>query len=175
MKKISQIIDKISDLGAYLVCVAVVIALGLTAAEIVARSFFHATTYIANEYTGYCMALICFFGYGYCLKGNGHIRMNMIDKRLKGSALYIYYIILDVIGFVICIYMTKYLVESWLDIYQLQTRSIQVSRTLLWIPQVVLPIGSFFLSLQFVSEIMKNILLMKGDADIQPEESKEFI
>lgn len=175
MKKISQIIDKISNFGAYLVCIAVVVALGLTATEIVARSFFNATTYIANEYAGYCMAMICFFSYGYCLKENGHIRMNVIDKRIKGNALHIYHIVLDVVGIVICVYMTKYLVESWLDIYQLQTRSIQVSRTLLWIPQIVLPIGSFFLSLQFVSEIIKNILLIKGDADIHTGESKEFI
>lgn len=175
MKKISQIIDKISDIGAYLVCIAIIVALVLTATEVVVRSFFHSTIYIANEYGGYCMAMICFFSYGYCLKENGHIRMNMIDKRLKGTTLHIYHLVLDLVGLVVSIYMTKFLIESWVDIYQLQTRSIQVSRTLLWIPQIVLPIGSVALCLQFVSEIIKSILLMRGDTDIHIEEGKDFI
>lgn len=175
MKKISNFIDRISTFGAYIVCVAIIVALALTATEVVVRSVFHSTIYIANEYGGYCMAMICFFSYGYCLKENGHIRMNMVDKRLKGNVLHAYHIILDVVGLAVSIYMTKFLIESWIDIYQLQTRSIQVSRTLLWVPQIVLPIGSVFLCLQFVSEIIKNILLMRGDTDIHMEESKDFI
>ena len=173
MKRITQVIDKCSTIGAYIVCVAIVVALVLTAAEIVARSFFHTTIYIATEYSGYCMAMICFFSYGYCLKENGHIRMNMIDKRLKGNVLHGYHLVLNVIGLAVCIYMTRFLLESWIDIYNLQTRSIQISRTLLWIPQIVLPVGSFFLCLQFVSEVLKNILLMRGE-DIHMNESKDF-
>lgn len=176
MKKIVKAIDTISDICALLVCIAIVASLILTVAEILARSLFNSTTYIANEYTGYCMALISFLGFGYGLKRNSHIRLNMLDRLFHGRKwMYLYYCVLDLIGLAVALYMAYHLTVQWLDVFRLQTRSIQVSATLIAIPLAVLPLGSYILGLQFLCEICRNILLFKGRDDIHVEEAKEFI
>lgn len=162
MKKVTRIIDTIAVTWAYIVCAAVIVALGLTVAEIVARSVLHRTTYIANEYSGYCMAIICFFGYSYCLKEDAHIRMDILEKRIKGKTLHLYRCLLYAIGFAVIAYVAYHLTLQWLDVFTLKTRSVQITRTPLWIPQLALPIGAWGLCLQFVSEFLKSVLRIRG-------------
>jgi TRAP-type C4-dicarboxylate transport system permease small subunit len=157
MKRISTGIEGLSTFlgGASGVCL--VIACGLIIAEIANRSFFHATFYIVDEYSGYLMAISSFLGLSFAEKHNGHIRMELIDylqDRFPKTILLIRQLCY-ILAALFALYLTMVTWKLFFSSYMGNERSYQVSETLLAIPQAFLPLGSFVLFLQYVVNFLK--------------------
>jgi TRAP-type C4-dicarboxylate transport system permease small subunit len=84
MKSLINAIDRISGFGGWTAGVLMVIALVIGVSEIVTRYVFGKTLYIADEYSGYLMAMLTFLGLAYTLRERGHIRMMFLVHVLKG-------------------------------------------------------------------------------------------
>lgn len=175
MAIITRIIDKISNFFGYLSGAAMVLGAAFILAEIVARSVFGATLYITYEYTGYLMVATTLFGLAYTLKEKGHIRLSLIHGVVKSdkgrTILDIFAFISGIIIFSIITYAT---LELFMNTYASGTRSMQISRTYLAIPQFMLPLGSFVMTLQFISELLKAITKLKtgdfgSESDVESE------
>jgi len=165
MKRIINAIDTISGIGGWSSGILMTGALVLALAEIAIRTFFSRTLYIADEYSGYLMALVTLIGLAYTLRERGHIRMMFLVHILKGRTKTIYNMICLAIGFLFCIAFTWFTGEFFWDSVVNETQSMQLSETYLAIPQAFLPFGGILLTLQFLSELLKGVAVLRNDTE----------
>ena len=175
MKKFVLYADKLSLAGGVLsgtmICAGVCLVIG----EILARSVFHSTLYVAEEYSGYLMAGLTFVALGYTLRDKGHIRMTFLRSTLSPRGKVILDMLCFVIGFLFCLGLTYMTFMFFWDSAASGSRSMQVSETLLAIPQFFLPLGAFILLLQFLAECLKSYHALTSGAYAEiPEEAKDL-
>jgi TRAP-type C4-dicarboxylate transport system permease small subunit len=163
MKAIINAIDRLSGFGGWTAGIFMVIALVIGISEIVTRYVFGKTLYIADEYSGYLMAMLTFLGLAYTLRERGHIRMMFLLHFLKGSRKVLYNMACMLVGFVFCMGLLWFTGVFFWDSVVNQTQSMQITETYMASPQVFLPIGSFFLLLQFLSEFLKCVAILRQD------------
>ena len=137
----------------------------LALAEIAARSIFGKTLYIADEYSGYLMAVMTFCGLAYTLRERGHIRMMFVVHVLKGRAKTIYNMVCLAVGFLFCVAFTWFTWDFFWDSVVNESQSMQLSETYLAIPQAFLPLGTGLLALQFMAEFLKGVAVLRKDTE----------
>jgi TRAP-type C4-dicarboxylate transport system permease small subunit len=161
-KKLIVIIDKISNFGGVLSGIMICSGLVIIIAEIITRTIFNSTLYVAEEYSGYLMCGLTFVALAITLREKGHIRMTFLHNILKDTR---HKLIIDmvcyVIGFVFFISVTYFTGMFFWDSVVNSSRSMQISETYLAIPQFFMPFGSLLLSLQFVAEFFKDYIALK--------------
>jgi TRAP-type C4-dicarboxylate transport system permease small subunit len=165
LKKIINILDGLSGAGGWLAGIMMVAALLLVMAEIVVRSVFSSTIYIADEYSGYLMAMLTFMGLAYTLRERGHIRMMFLPHILKGRVHILFNMGCFVVGFLFCAALTSYTWEFFWDSVVNKSQSMQISETYLAIPQAFLPLGSLLMTLQFLAEFLKGIAILRQETE----------
>lgn len=165
MKKIVNLIDGISGFTGWMAGIMMVVALALTVAEIVARTGFSKTLYIADEFSGYLMAMLTFCGLAYTLRERGHIRMMMLPHFIKGRNRVIFNMVCYVVGFAFCIALTWFTSEFFWDSVISESKSMHLSETYLAIPQAFMPFGALLMTLQFLAEFLKGIAILREDTE----------
>lgn len=164
MKNIVRVIDKISDVFGLLAGLLMGLGVVLVLIEVVMRSVFNSTIYITQEYSGYFMAAITFFGLAYTLKEHGHIRLTFLHRIIKpGRSRIILDICSFAIGLIIFGIVTYATFNFFLGSLKSGTQSLQLTKTYLAIPQSVMPLGSLVIVLQFLSEILKSIIRLQTE------------
>lgn len=164
-KKLINGIDFLSGIGGLLTGIMMIAGAGLIVTEIIYRGVFSKTTYVAEEYAGYLMAMLVFCALGYTLRERAHIRMTFLHKVITGRPRVYLDMACIVVGFCFCIVLTYYTAIFFWDSYVTGARSMQISRTRLAIPKFFLPLGASVLSLQFLGEFLKSICILKNDTD----------
>lgn len=162
-KKLINVLDKLSGFGGLLAGTMMCLGVVLIVSEIVLRTGFSSTLYVTEEYAGYLMAMLTFCALGYTLRDRSHIRMTFLHKVVIGRPRIYLDMACFVIGFCFCVLLTYFTFNFFWDSVVIGSRSMQISRTYLAIPQAFLPFGSLIISLQFLSEFLKSILLLRGD------------
>lgn len=157
MKKFTNLIDKLSDFGAYLASIALVCLVSLILVEIFIRYFFNMSTMIADEYSGYLYLASIFLGLAYTFKENGHIRINIITSKLSKNT----NSIIDVFASIITLGVLSFIIYRTIlftyDSYDLEMLSEAVSETPLYLTQFVMPLGTFLFSLAVITLIIKKL------------------
>lgn len=173
MNKFIKIVDRINQGTGIITGFMMILATVMVISEIITRTVFSKTLYITEEYTGYLMVGITFIGLAYTLKEKGHIRMTFLQTVLKGRAqmyLEIYALTIGLIFFIIITYTTT---GFFWDSVLSQSRSMQISSTLIAIPQFFMPLGSFLMTMQLIAELMRSIVNLKsGQIDTEDEGAK---
>ena len=165
MKKIINLIDKISGFNGWVAGIMMAVALVLTVVEIVARTGFSKTLYVADEYSGYLMAMLTFSGLAYTLRERGHIRMMMLPHFIKGRKRVVFNMVCYVVGFVFCVALTWFTFVFFWDSVTSESRSMHVSETYLAIPQFFMPFGALLMAMQFLAEFLKAIAILREDTE----------
>jgi TRAP-type C4-dicarboxylate transport system permease small subunit len=165
MKKLINFIDNLSGLSGWAAGIMMAIAFVLTVAEIIMRTGFSKTLYIADEYSGYLMAMLTFCGLAYTLRERGHIRMMMLPHFIKGRKRVIFNMICYIIGFVFCMAFTGFTFVFFWDSVVNESRSMHVSETYLAIPQFLMPFGALLMTLQFLAEFLKAVAILREDTE----------
>jgi TRAP-type C4-dicarboxylate transport system permease small subunit len=165
MKKLINAIDRVSGFGGWTAGIMMAIALLIVCSEIFIRSIFNKTLYITDEYSGYLMAMLTFFGLAYTLRERGHIRMMFAFHFLKDRRRIVYNMVCMAVGVLFCIGLILFTFEFFWDSVVNKTQSIQITASYLAIPQACMPIGSFFLMLQFLSEFLKCAATLRKDTE----------
>ena len=175
MKRLIKLIDGLSNIAGAVSAVMLCASLLMVIGEVVLRSFFSKTLYITDEYTGYLMAGITFFGLAYCLKEKGHIRMTVMHRFLKGRKRAWLDTLTFSIGFALMSIVTYTTFNFFWEAVLYKTQSMQISKTYLAIPKSLLPLGSFLFALQFLSEILKSMVQIRENdfPDLSREEELE--
>lgn len=165
MKSLIRLIDSLSRTGAVLAGAMLCVALVLFVIEIIVRTFFGSTLYVTDEYSGYLMAGATFCALAYTLADRGHIRMTFLHKILTGARRTQLEIACCVVGFAVGALLTYVTGRAFWDSVVTGSQSMQTSETYLAIPQFFLPFGSLLFTLQFFAEIMRSILILRGDSE----------
>lgn len=134
----------------------------LVLAEILVRTAFSKTLYITEEYSGYLMAAMTFLALAYTLKDKSHIRMTFLHTLAKGRTKVWLDIFAFCIGCVFCAVLTYTTADLFWDAVVTKSRSMQISQTYLAIPQFFMPFGSLVMTLQFLAEIIRSVLLLQS-------------
>jgi TRAP-type C4-dicarboxylate transport system permease small subunit len=163
LKAIIRVIDRWSGVGAGLCAVLLCISWAINMIEIVLRGGFNSTLLITDEYSGYLMCAITFCALSYTLREKGHIRVTLLHKVVTGRGRHYLDFFCFMIGFLFSIAITIYAAQYFYDSLINRSQSMQISETYLAIPQFFIPLGLFSMTLQFFGEMLKTILVIKGD------------
>ncbi len=174
MKKLIRCADTLSGCGGILSGIMICLGVGLVLGEILARSVFDRTLYIAEEYAGYLMAGLTFAALGYTLREKGHIRMTFLRSILSAKGKLFLDMICFAVGCVFCLGLTYVTFMFFGDSVSTGTRSMQISQTPLAIPQFFLPFGAGIMLMQFLAEFLKSYHALKtGSYTESGEETQE--
>lgn len=155
MSFISNFIDKLTKMGAYLSAFILVSLVSLILIEIFIRSLFDMSTMIADEYSGYFYLASIFFGLAYTFSSDSHIRINIITSRLSKKANRKIDILAALITLAVLAFALYRTALFTYDSYSLEMLSENVSETPLYLTQLAMPIGITMFMLAVVLFIFK--------------------
>ena len=163
MKRLIKTMDGISTVAGALAAVLLVIALAINSIEIFIRTGIDRTLFITDEYSGYMMCGLTFLALAYTLKEKGHIRMTIVHSLVKDRARLHLDSLCYVVGALFSGFVTWHAGSLFWDSLATGSQSVQLSATYLAVPQFFMPLGAVILTQQFVSEFLKNRLILRGD------------
>lgn len=123
--------------------------------EILLRSIFLKTLFITDEYCGYLMAIISFWGLCYGEIYNDHIKINFIDKIKNHKIRFFLVKLRFVSGLIFSGFLTYVLFLLFHESYHYHSVSLQVSETPLAIPQFLLLLGGVLLTVVYGIKLIK--------------------
>ena len=153
----------------------ILFGLAIIITEIIARSVFHSTIYVADEYAGYLASMLSFMALAYTLKEKEHIRMSFLHSILSPRKRIFLDLVCYLVGFCVCMLLLWATSLFCLDSILSGTKSMQVSETPLAIPEMFIPLGALMLGLQFLAEFGKELMILRtGDSSALSQESAEL-
>lgn len=156
--RLANSINRLAKIGAYISLLCFIALVVLIMTEIIGRSFFDYSTLLADEYSGYLYLAAVFFGLGFTLEREGHIRINLLTSRL-GTKVQKYIDIFAgtmasiTIGFALY-YATKFMSDS----QEMGMLSENVSETPLYLTQIPMVLGLGLFLLSFVAFLFKRFV-----------------
>lgn len=124
-----------------LAALMIVAMAGITAAEVIARSFFDISFEVADELGGYLLVATVFLGLGPALAGGAMLRVEMVEERLPAPVrrvLDVAFHLGALIVSAIALYWIWRQVESS---FRRETVSATWLEVPIWLPQAAMPLG----------------------------------
>lgn len=147
----------ISFAGAVLAAAATLAILGLVCTEVFLREIFNLSTLISDEMSGYLNVAVVYLGLSYTLREGGFIRVEAFYNRIahRAGRLVPWIVVLTSLLYllVLIVYMGQHVVYS----YEADIRSMFVSQTPLFWPQLLIPLGLGILALQLLAYALKRV------------------
>lgn len=102
------------------------------------------------EYSTYSLLYVTFLGSPQILKNKGHINLDIVTNALPAKVNNILSMGVNVVGTIIsaCIFYFGYLVL--IDNYNFKIKVMDSMGTPMWLLTIVIPVGMFFLTIQFI-------------------------
>lgn len=151
-KTIARVVDAFLTAGGYASAFLIVLVTLLLIYEVVTRYFLHKPSIWALDFTRYSVLYLTFLGTAWLLREEGHVKIELVTSRLSSSREALMNGVTSVIACVACcIFFWEASKSTW-NAYQMgQTieRSVVVPRYLI---VGIMPLGAFFLCLQFVRQ-----------------------
>lgn len=163
MQRIAQAIDWLNEgigrLTIWLVLVSVLISAG----NALSRYLFNLSSNAMLEIQWYLFSVLFLFCAGYTLKHDGHVRIDLIYGRLpkRGKA------VVNILGGLlfllpVCLLMIKMSWSVFITSFCINECSPDAGGLLRWPIKLALPVGFFLLFLQGVSQIIKEIIVLRN-------------
>lgn len=111
----------------------------------------------ATDYAGYCMAGASFLALAYAMDRGAHIRVNVVLTRLRGSRRFVEIWCYGAASVITCFFAwhavwTNIGSSKWNDISQ------GLDATPLWIPQIVMSVGTVVLAIATIDHFLRILL-----------------
>jgi len=113
------------------------------------------------EYSAYALVYVAFLAAPWILKNHGHINVDMVEVALPEVGRQILKICTGVMGLVICAIITYYGTIVTISNIQNDIRVLDSMNTPQFMLVGVVPIGCFFLCIQFIRNIAEDVKLLK--------------
>jgi len=167
LRKLGEVWDKVeSAIGGLFLTLAVCIVV----MEIVGRNLFSYSMIGADEIASFAVIWSVFFTASIGVKKNIHVRIDVLLMVLPATAARL----VDAIGTVMALVFTTYLTYSGWTLLQesimLGEMTMTMLRMPLWIPQSIIPVGGFLLSVRLVQRLV--FLLSQTDTLQLPPEGE---
>jgi TRAP-type transport system small permease protein len=150
-------IDRISKIAGLLSAVFMVLIVILINVEIVIRTFFNRSTYIADEYSSYFLVAVVLLGLAYAAKHNCHIRVEVIRTRLSKGSRRIVDIFCLAAAIILMLYGTYHASYMAFDAYSMNITADSISETPIFLPQLMIPLGLILFVLQLIATLIRRL------------------
>lgn len=152
--KITSMLAKISGvMGAACILIMTV----LITVEIIARFVLNSSTLISDEYSGYLMVFITYWGAAAAFHSGNFVRVEAIFGRFSQKVQDVLNKIYEVLFLVFNSYICFYFFQSLEKVYTHNSLSISISRTPLWIPYGICWLGIVVFELYLISAFIDGI------------------
>lgn len=131
--------------GAGLIALTILITL-----EVTLRYFFGYSMQFAEEYSGYLLVMVTFFGANHSLKTDSLLRVDFLYARLPPGFQKILSVLYDFLCCAFCIVLTWYFAKLVSFSFAHHITSTTISSTPLFIPQLAMPLGMGLMALTFL-------------------------
>ena len=155
MRRLGRVIEGIVNIGGYFSGWLVAVMMVLILYEVFMRYVLNQPPMVADEFSGYILVALTFLGAAYTWKERGHVRIELLVRKLPDKAQVWLRLITVIMAAVFALLLIEASYELVSDSYIFGRRSGSWLRTpLLW-PQLVLIIGSVLLFVQLITEVIK--------------------
>ncbi len=164
MNIISRFDERLAEFAGWIV---IVMMLTITY-DVAMRYIFGAPTTWSFEINRYMLILVVFFGGAWALPAGGHVAVDIFTEKIEGKKRAVFEILTSIMALA---YMSMFFLEStafaW-DAWEGAVRSTEYLAWPLWPMRTFLVIGSFFLGLEFLFRLVRNIAILTGTAQAEP-------
>ena len=168
LRKLASIIDNTNYLLAALAGLLLVFLMLMVAYEVVIRYFLGLSLIWTVEITGYCLLYVTFLAAAWLLGKEGHVTMDLVLNRLNPRTQALLNTITSVIGAIICLIIVWFGVKVTWDNYQLGYVATSELRPPLFLIILIIPIGSFLLSIQFLRRAYGYLVSWRASSGKEP-------
>ncbi len=168
------IIDRLSEALALVGGVVVLLVTLMITYAVVARKVFNAPLGLSLEISNYAVIAIVFLPLAWIQAQKRHVSVDLITSRLSPRKQTILDIFASVLCFVFCALLAWKSGELAWNSYEMGLRSATTLRVPLFIPQAIVPIGSFLICLQFLLAIPHDIHSLIGRSSILAKPGEEL-
>lgn len=166
---ISGIAYRASRLGWIMASICLLAIVVLIMTEVGVRLFTGRSTLIAEEYAGYLLAWFAFLALAETLRTDGHVRVNIVISRLGLKPRTVLEILANGVGLAVFVYLAFHMGLVAYNSFQSGVQSMHLTRTPLYLPQIVPVIGCVLMSMQFLMQLLENLLRF-----FQPEGEQHY-
>jgi C4-dicarboxylate transporter DctQ subunit len=149
-KGLDFIIDALAYFAAFLLAFIMV----TICIDVVLRYFFLSPMIWVTEVTEYSLLWVTFLGTAWLLRKKGHVIMDLVVNKIKPEHQAKLNIIMSLIGLIVCLLLTTYGIKVILNVFERQLLLSTILTPPAWIIFIVIPIGSFLLTIQFIRMIV---------------------
>lgn len=162
MDKLIRIIDRAGAMGGMCSAVCILLMTALILVETSVRVTMGSSIFIAEEYSAYLMANFVMLGLAYTLKQGGHIKVTLLYSRSGERSRRLLRFLACLLGVFMFGALTWQLFLMALDNWEFKQQSMNITKTLIYIPQTGLVVGGFLMTLQFAAEAIRELLALSG-------------
>lgn len=160
LSNLSLLIDRLSLGAAQATVVVLIMMMVLITVEVVVR-LFGISTRVSDEYSGYMLVAISFWAAAAALKARKHIRITVLTSRLNPKIQSVLYKANFIVAFALIVLLLWTATKLALGSYERGMVAMGTYQIPVFIPQLAIPIGLFFLVLQIASDSFKVFRLPK--------------
>lgn len=147
---LDKLLTTVEDFLAIIAAILILISMLTIVLEVFTRFFTGHSLVWVQEYNEYLLLYIPFLAGAWLLRQNGHVIINLIDNLLNEHSSRIVNIIVSVLGILAMIVLVYYSTVLTFENFQKGVTSTTVLKTPQVFVYLIIPIGSFFMLLEFV-------------------------
>lgn len=155
-------LDRLGDLLLAASAVMLLLMVALMGAEIATRALLHRSTQISDEYSGYLFTWMTMGGFFYAQRRDRFLRVDSVRNKLAPRTRAGVDAITSLLAAALVVVLLYATWATFRTSVTFDSRSIQPSQTLLWIPQVAMPLGFALLLLAFLHSSAMSLLQALG-------------
>ena len=160
-----DLLVRLGRAGAELSLVAMMV---LITAEVICRSFFRFSLTIVDETCGYLVVAMLFLGAAYSLRAQALLRVEFIivalPARVRDAVVFVY----DVASLGFALILLYQLHRITVSSYDRGMIAPTLMETPIYLPQIVMPVGSALLVLALVAEIIQDVARLSSGRGRRP-------
>jgi TRAP-type C4-dicarboxylate transport system permease small subunit len=132
-----------------------IVIVALIAVEIICRTLFSFSTMVSDEFSGYLMVTVVMAGLGYTLEQDSHIRITILVAKLGPRFRRFMEVLATGFALVLTLFICYHASLMVYDSYSYEMRADSISETLVYLPQLVVPLGLAGLILQLFGLLLR--------------------
>lgn len=147
----------VNGAATWLAAAAILAMAGITAAEVIARSFFNISFELADELGGYMLVAAVFLGLGPALAGGAMLRVEMVEQRLPAPVRRVLDILFHVMALIVSGIALFWIWQHVASSMRRETIAATWLETPLWVPQLAMPIGMALLIATLLVSLVRTL------------------
>lgn len=155
--KIYAVFNQAINFFAILGGVLIVLMMLIIAAEVVMRYFFNRPIFWAEEICSYGLLYVTFLGATWVLRGDGHVKLDMVLLHLKPRSQAMAILISSILGAIICLVITWYGTLSTWEHFKMGYEIPSLLSPPKALILAIIPLGSLALFIQFLGKICEHL------------------